>query len=182
MPSSAAIRSSVGCTSGVTGCSSSSPALTVDVPGGLWIAQTPSDVETFGLTYQRGAWDAAFFNKRIGTEYMDNGAYHNQGTIDPFDLSNIFVNYTIRGGSRFNGTKIRFSVNNLFNSHAINGITYSNSAVANNITANGSVQARPSMKKTRGVKSSSPAATMEIRPLPVKLISKPAIVMATTCA
>jgi iron complex outermembrane recepter protein len=134
---------SVSCTSGATGCSSTTPTLTVNAPGGLWIAQTPSDVETIGITYQHGPWDAAFFNKRIGTEYMDNGAYHNQGVIDPFNFANVFVNYTIRTGSRFNGTKLRLSVNNLFNSSAINGITYSNSTVANNITANGTTYADP---------------------------------------
>lgn len=132
----------VACTSG-TGCTSSTPTLSVNAPGGLWIAQTPSDVETIGITYQHGPWDAAFFNKRIGTEYQDNGAYHNQGLIDPFSLSNVFLNYTIRNGNRFNGTKLRLSVNNLFDSHAINGITYTNSAVANNITANGTTYADP---------------------------------------
>jgi iron complex outermembrane receptor protein len=133
----------VSCTSGSTGCSSTTPSVTVNVPGGLWIAQTPSDVETIGLTYQRGRWDAAFFNKRIGTEYMDNSGYHNQGTIDPFDLSNVFVNYTLRSGGRFNGTKIRFGVNNLFNSHAINGITYANGAVGNTIATNGASYTDP---------------------------------------
>ncbi|HEV2576704.1 MAG TPA: TonB-dependent receptor [Acidobacteriaceae bacterium] len=134
---------SVSCTSGATGCSSSTPTLAVNAPSGMWIAQTPSDVETIGVTYQHGAWDAALFEKRVGLEYQDNGAYHNQGTIDPFSMTNVFVNYTIRSGSRFNGTKLRLSANNLFNEHSITGISYSNGSVANNITANGTTYADP---------------------------------------
>ena len=134
---------SVSCNSTAAGCTSTTPTLTVNVPSGLWIAQTPSDVETIGITYQHGPWDAAFFNKRIGTEYQDNGAYHNQATIDPFNIGNIYLNYTIRSGGRFNGTKLRFSVNNLFNSHAINGITYTNSTTAPNISANGTTYTDP---------------------------------------
>ncbi len=133
----------VSCTAGTAGCTSTTPKLTVNAPGGLWIQQTPSDVETIGLTYQHGPWDAAFFNKRIGVERLDNGAYHNQGTIDPFNVSNIFFNYTIRSGSRFNGTKLRLSVNNLFNQHSITGLSYNNSAVAENISANGTTYAHP---------------------------------------
>ena len=133
----------VSCTSGSAGCSSTTPTISVNVPSGMWVQQTPSDVETIGLTYQHGSWDAAFFNKRIGTEYMDNGAYHNQGAVDPFNVSNIFFNYTIRSNSRFNGTKLRLSMNNLFNQHSINGISYNNSAVANNIAANGTTYADP---------------------------------------
>jgi len=135
---------SVSCTSGTTGCTPTTPTLTVNTPGGLWVAQTPSDVETIGLTYQHGPWDAAFFNKRIGTEYQDNGAYHNQGVIDPFNVANIFFNYTVRSGTRFNGTKLRLSVNNLFNSHSITGITYNNGTPTSpTIAANGTSYTDP---------------------------------------
>jgi iron complex outermembrane receptor protein len=147
------------CNSGATGCSSTNtPTLAVPVPGGLWVAQTPSNIETVGITYQHGPWDAAFFNKRIGPEYQDNAAssgnviYHNQATIDAFNLSNVFLNYTIRSGSRFNGTKLRLSVNNLFNSHAITGISFAgaNSPVAQNIIANGTTYTDP-INATTGV-------------------------------
>ena len=85
--------------------------------------QTPSDVETEGVTYQHKAFDLGFFDKRIGTFYIDNGAYHNQATIAPFNLANMFFNYTIRSGGRFDQTKLRLSFNNLFNSSAITGDT-----------------------------------------------------------
>jgi iron complex outermembrane receptor protein len=44
-------------------------------------------------------------------------------SINPFDLTNVFVNYTIKNASRFRGTKIQFAVNNLANSHNVVGIT-----------------------------------------------------------
>jgi len=74
-----------------------------------------------GVTYQHKAFDLGFFDKRIGTFYIDNGAYHNQATIAPFNLANMFFNYTIRSGGRFDQTKLRLSFNNLFNSSAITG-------------------------------------------------------------
>jgi iron complex outermembrane receptor protein len=43
--------------------------------------------------------------------------------IDPFDLTNFFVNYTIRNASYLRGTKIQFAVNNLMNSHNVVGVT-----------------------------------------------------------
>jgi iron complex outermembrane receptor protein len=42
--------------------------------------------------------------------------------IDPFDITNGFVNYTIKNASRYRGTKIQFAVNNLANSHNVVGI------------------------------------------------------------
>jgi iron complex outermembrane receptor protein len=82
---------------------------------------TPSDTETEGLTYQHKAFDFGIFNKRVGTFFIDNGAFHNQDTIDPFSLTNLFFNYTIRTGGKFDQTKVQLSFNNLFNSHSITG-------------------------------------------------------------
>lgn len=84
-------------------------------PSGLWVAQTPTDTEAEGLTYQTKRFDIGAYNKRIGTQRIDNGSYHNQATIDPFQTTNTYFNYTVRGGSIFDQSKIRFSVNNLFN-------------------------------------------------------------------
>ena len=127
----------VSCTSGATGCTTSTPQITQTVPSGLNVQQTPSDIETEGVTYQHGAWDAAFFNKRIGQQYIDNGVYHNQFIINPFDEANAFVNYTLRTGGRFDQTKFRLSFNNIFNSSSINGISLAGSPLTQNISANG---------------------------------------------
>jgi iron complex outermembrane receptor protein len=43
--------------------------------------------------------------------------------IDPFSVTNLFFNYTVRSGSRFDQTKLRLSFNNLFDSHNITGVT-----------------------------------------------------------
>ena len=43
--------------------------------------------------------------------------------IQPWDLVNVFLNYTIKNTSYLRGTKIQFAVNNLANSHALVGLT-----------------------------------------------------------
>ena len=97
--------------------------LWVNTPSGLWVQQTPSDTEAEGLMYQNKGLDAGFLNKRVGTMYIDSGSYHNQITINPFSVSNIFVNYTVRKGSIFDQTKIRLSINNLFNQSNITSVS-----------------------------------------------------------
>ena len=111
------------CTSGTAGCTASTPVLTETAPSGLWVSNTPSDTEAMGLTYSKHGWDAGFFNKRVGTMWLDNGSYHNQMSIDPFNASNMFVNYTIRRGSLFDQTKIKLSFNNIFNQHNITNVS-----------------------------------------------------------
>ena len=105
--------------------------------GGLWVASTPKDVESFMLLYQHKNWDVGIVNKRVGPMYNDNGslAYTNpvngvsltfpvdQATsIDPFDVTNVFVNYTIKNASWLRGSKLGLAVTNLLDSHNIVGV------------------------------------------------------------
>ena len=85
----------------------------------LWVQNAPRDTETIGLSYQQGNWDLGFFNKRIGQMYNDNGAINQAIAIDPFNITNLFLNYTIKNDSEFSQTKIRLSINNLFDQHNI---------------------------------------------------------------
>ena len=62
------------------------------------------------------------FNKRVGTMYNNNGTFNQAVAIDPFNVTNLFINYTFRGESSFRGTKIRFAINNLFNQQNIVGV------------------------------------------------------------
>jgi iron complex outermembrane recepter protein len=96
-------------------------------PGGLWVAQTPSDTEMQGLTYDKTGFDLGVFNHRVGEERVDNGAYHNQGVISPFTAVNAYVNYTIRNHSFFDQTKIRLDGTNLLDSHGIQSNTLAGS-------------------------------------------------------
>ena len=89
----------------------------------LWVQNSPRDTETVGLTYMRRAWDIGFFNKRVGQLYNDNGGTNQAVKIDPFNITNLFFNYSLRESSRFRGTKIRLSINNLFDQHNIVGVT-----------------------------------------------------------
>jgi iron complex outermembrane recepter protein len=104
--------------------------------GGLWVANTPKNIEAQTLFYQHGNWDVGIVNKRVGTYYNDNGSLTyligglnlpypvNQAiTIKPFDLTNLFFNYTVKGSSWMRGSKIGFAVNNLADNHNVVGIT-----------------------------------------------------------
>jgi iron complex outermembrane receptor protein len=100
-------------------------------------------VETEGITYQHKVWDIGLFNKRVGTEYEDVGAYHNQTTIAPFTLTNANINYTVRSGGRFNNTKVQLSFNNLFNEHSITSIAKAGSPITETFAANGTSYINP---------------------------------------
>ena len=96
----------------------------------LWVATSPHDTQTVGLTYLRNNWDVGFFNKRIGTFYNDNGSKNQAITIDPFNITNLFVNYTIKKASLLRGTKFRVGVNNLFDRHNIVGVSPASTATS----------------------------------------------------
>lgn len=109
--------------------------------GGLWVADTPRDIEAVALFWQHKSWDFGIINHRVGKMYNDNGTitYLIDGqklpfpadqaiSINPFDLTNVFVNYTVKNASLLRGTKIRFAVNNLANSHNVVGIVPANPA------------------------------------------------------
>jgi iron complex outermembrane receptor protein len=117
--------------------------ITVTAPSGLWVANTPSDVETEGVTYQRKGWDLAFFNKRVGSFYQDNGQYHNQATINPFSQTDAYLNYTLRTGGRFDQTKFRLSFTNIFDQHSITGNSITGTALTQSISANGTTYTDP---------------------------------------
>jgi iron complex outermembrane recepter protein len=97
-------------------------------PRGLWVAQTPSDTEMEGLTYQRSGFDLGLFNKRVGVERLDNGQYHNQGIIPPFSSLGAYVNYTIRNRNIFDQTKIRLSGTNLLDAHNVQNDSFAGAA------------------------------------------------------
>ncbi len=90
---------------------------------GLWAQNAPADTETIGLTYNQGSWNIGFFSKRVSKMFNDNGAVHEAITIDPFDITNLFVNYALPGSSRLSRSRIRLAINNLTDSHAITAVS-----------------------------------------------------------
>ena len=40
--------------------------------GGLWVANTPKNVETVSLLWHHNDWDVGLVDKRVGTMYNDN--------------------------------------------------------------------------------------------------------------
>ena len=105
----------------------------VSAPSGLWVQQTPSDTEMQGITYQSRGMDLGLFNKRVGDQRVDAGAYHNQATISAFDTANAYVNYTVRNHSMFDQTKVRLSANNLFDQRNITALTLAGTTTSNPI-------------------------------------------------
>ena len=96
----------------------------VQVPNvnyGLWVANTPSNTEAFGMTYQQKHFDLGIFDKRVGPMWNDNSPFSQVIPINPFSITNLYFNYVVRNGSHFDQTKFRLSFNNLFNSRGIVG-------------------------------------------------------------
>ena len=93
------------------------------VPSGLNVTDTPSYTQGLGLTYQSRGLDLGIIEKRVGSYYDDNGSYHNQVYVAPYNNVNLFLNYTLRKeNSMFDQSKISFSINNLFNSEDITDV------------------------------------------------------------
>ncbi len=104
--------------------------------GGEWVANTPTNTEGVSLLYQHRNWDMGMVYKRVGQYWQDNGSlpYSINGAsvpypvnqaalIQPWELLNVFFNYTIKNTSYLRGTKIQFAINNVANSRALVGIT-----------------------------------------------------------
>jgi iron complex outermembrane recepter protein len=104
--------------------------LTTNINYGKWVADTPSNTEAFGLTYQQKHFDVGIFDKRIGPMWNDNiqtglQPYNQVIPIAPFSVTNIYFNYVLRNGSHFDQTKLRLSMNNMFDNRNIVGVTQS---------------------------------------------------------
>ena len=100
------------------------------VKSGMWVQNAPKNTETVGLTYQRKNFDVGFFNKRIGQMYNDNGSTNQAVTINPFNITNVFFNYTVKGQSYLRGTKFRVGINNILDKHNIVGVTPASTATS----------------------------------------------------
>jgi len=93
------------------------PAL-VPTPA-AWVASAPHDTESIGMTYQQMGLDFGIFGKRIGSRWADIKSFHQTVPEDPFWMNNLFVNYNVHGRSIFDGSKVKLSMNNLFDDRSI---------------------------------------------------------------
>jgi iron complex outermembrane recepter protein len=91
-----------------------------------WVAYAPHDTESLGLTYQEKGVDFGIFGKRVGSVWNDIGNDHQTVPINPFWMSNVFLNYNVRSRSMFDGSKIKLSINNIFDDHSIVNIGAAN--------------------------------------------------------
>ena len=92
-----------------------------------WVASTPGNTESLGLTYQQKYLDLGIFNKRVGSMWNDGGkgstVINQYVPIDAFNMTNLFFNFTMRQGSFFDQSKLRLSFNNLFDQRGITSMT-----------------------------------------------------------
>lgn len=98
-----------------------------------WVANTPNYTATEGLTYRDKRFDVGMFNKTVGDRWNDDGAYHQTVPLNPFTMTNFFFNYTVRSGSIFDQSRIKFSVNNLLDNHNQVSISPANSVTGNGV-------------------------------------------------
>jgi iron complex outermembrane receptor protein len=106
------------------------------VPSGLNVTDTPAYTQALGLTYQNRGIDLGIIEKRVGDYYDDNGSYHNQVYVAPYNNVNAFLNFTYRNrDSIFDQSKLSFSINNLLNSENITDVFPFNSATPINGSA-----------------------------------------------
>lgn len=87
-----------------------------------WVSSTPANTEGYGLSWQSRMLDVGIFNKRIGPYWNGAGKFNQVVPIDPFQITNLFFNYTVRGGKRLDGSKLRLSFNNLFDTRSVSSI------------------------------------------------------------
>jgi iron complex outermembrane receptor protein len=88
-----------------------------------WVAAAANYTVGAGVTYQDKNWDVGFFNKDIGPRWVDNGAVHQTTQLNSFWMNNVFLNYRLPMNSRFKESKIKLSINNLFNFHDVVGLS-----------------------------------------------------------
>lgn len=91
-----------------------------------WVAYAPHDTESLGLTYQQKGVDFGIFGKRVGAIWNDIGNDHQTVPINPFWMSNVFLNYNLHNRSMFDGSKVKLSINNIFDDHSIVNIGAAN--------------------------------------------------------
>ena len=60
--------------------------------------------------------------------YNDNGSTNQALALDPFNITNLFFNYTVKQASFLRGTKFRVGFNNLFDQHNIVGVAPASTA------------------------------------------------------
>jgi iron complex outermembrane receptor protein len=90
---------------------------------GQWVANTPAYTTAIGATYHQKYFDLGMFDKQVGPQWNDNGTFNQVVPISHFNVTDAYFNYTIRTGSRFDQTKFRLSVNNLFDQRKVTGMS-----------------------------------------------------------
>jgi iron complex outermembrane receptor protein len=84
--------------------------------------------------------------------WNDNGSTNQAILIDPFNISNLYLNYTIKNESKFSQTKIRLTINNLFDKHSIVAVKPASAASNLRLRATRSPCSRPVAYRSHDVR------------------------------
>jgi iron complex outermembrane receptor protein len=94
----------------------------------------------FCLTYQQRHLEVGVFDKRVGDMWNDNSGFNQVIPIAPFSMTNFYFNYTLGTNSILSESKLRFSVNNLFDNHNIVNVAQSTGGATYVVTPADSIQ------------------------------------------
>jgi iron complex outermembrane receptor protein len=101
-----------------------SPSSTTGIPG---------NTEALGLFWESSAWKVGAIGKRIGSQYITTGGTPQGASINPYYITNAFVNYKLSNLSpSLKSIQLRVGVNNLFNKEDVTGLSQANTVQAPN--------------------------------------------------
>ena len=103
------------------------------IASGQSLANAPKNTQAISFNYEQGAWNTGIFAKRVGAYYQDNQAVHQAVTIDPFVVTNLFINYRFKP-TALKQAKVQLAVNNLFDQHNIVAVVPGSVSAVDNIT------------------------------------------------
>jgi iron complex outermembrane recepter protein len=100
-----------------------------------------SQTSRYGVL-RTGLWSQYAKTNRFQTPadprtWIDNGSINQAVGIDPFNITNLYLNYTFKNQSELSQTKLRLSVNNVFDQHNI--VAVKPAATTSNLPAAGDV-------------------------------------------
>lgn len=98
---------------------------------GQTASNSPNHTEAIGLNYAKDRWDVGVLSKWIGSQWNSNGNVPDAVKIAAFNMTNVYVNYTMPWASHPSmSTKFQFAINNLFSNQNVVSVSPANAPTA----------------------------------------------------
>ncbi len=98
---------------------------------GQTAANSPTNTEAVGLNYAKDRWNVGVLSKWIGSQWDANGNVPDAVKISAFNMTNVYVNYTMPWASKPSmSTKFQFAINNLFSNQNVVDVSPANGPTA----------------------------------------------------